>query len=83
MRLVDDGVRHFFEIVVRRIAEEEALHDGRDDEHELQSRVFDERDEFFLTKEKQLLKEQTNVGPAHPSTFFFVKRYAMHMKSAA
>ena len=69
MRFIHDGIRDFFEIEIRRIAEQKSLQDRRKNQHELQARVFDERDEFFLAKEEQLLQIEL-----HPSTFFRVRR---------
>ena len=80
-RRVDDGIRNLFNVVVGRIAEQEALDDDRHDELDAHARVLEQGQEFLLAEKVEMV-EKTAEG-SHGSTFFRVMRKAQPRKNKA
>ena len=56
-RRIDDGIRDILDVVVGRIAEQEALDDDRHDELNAHARVLEEGEQFLLAEEVEMVEE--------------------------
>ena len=81
LRTIDDSIRHFLDVVVGRIAEEEPHQDTRNDDNPSCRGILPDGEDFLLADDGKLL--QKKLEGAHHSTFFLVMPKAMLTKHTA